>query len=170
MSSREGGTVSEHGPSLPARRTISAPVHGHPIAIRAASGFASGLLFGLGLILAGMSDPAKVLGFLDLFGQWDPSLAFVMAGATLTTLIGYRLAWRRGRPLLRETFALPTRRDIDRRLVLGAALFGTGWGIGGYCPGPAWTALPLGAPGTLWFVPAMLAGMSLAALVDRARR
>lgn len=120
--------------------------------------FASGLVFGIGLVISGMSDPAKVLNFLDLFGQWDPSLAFVMAGAALTTFIGYRLVWR-GRPLLAPSFALPSRSSIDRQLVTGAAIFGVGWGLGGFCPGPAWTALPLAATGTLVFLPAMLLGM-----------
>ena len=170
MSSRESDAVAARDGSLPARSARSLPRPARPVVIRVALGFASGLLFGLGLILAGMSDPAKVLAFLDPLGEWDPSLAFVMAGATLVTLIGYRLAWRRDRPLLLETFALPTRRDVDARLVGGSVLFGIGWGIGGYCPGPAWTALPLGARGTLVFVPAMLAGMAFVALVDRGRR
>lgn len=123
------------------------------------AGFFCGLLFGLGLVLSGMSDPAKVLNFLDLAGSWDPSLLFVMAGAAGTTFVGYRLVWRRKAPLLAQRFELPTRTSIDRRLVLGAALFGIGWGLSGFCPGPAWTALPLLAPGTLVFVPAMLVGL-----------
>ncbi len=132
-------------------------------------GFLSGLLFGTGLILAGMSDPAKVLNFLDVFGTFDPSLAFVMGGAALTTFIGYRLVWHRQRPLLLADFQIPGRRDIDGELVAGAALFGIGWGIGGFCPGPAWTALPLAAPGTLVFLPAMLIGMALATLLKQRR-
>lgn len=122
-------------------------------------GFLSGLVFGLGLVISGMADPAKVLNFLDLAGRWDPSLAFVMGGAMLTTLIGYRLVWRRHAPLLERDYALPTARAIDRPLLAGAAIFGIGWGIGGFCPGPAFTALPLLAPGTLIFLPAMLAGL-----------
>lgn len=122
-------------------------------------GFACGLLFGLGLVISGMSDPAKVLNFLDLAGSWDPSLLFVMAGAAGTTFLGYRLVWRRKAPLLTQSFDLPTRTRIDRPLVLGAVLFGIGWGLSGFCPGPAWTALPLLAPGTLVFVPAMLVGL-----------
>ena len=121
-----------------------------------------GLVFGVGLVVSGMSDPAKVLNFLDLAaigaGTWDPSLLFVMGAASLTALVGYRLAWRRPRPVLAEAFQDP-RGPIDRRLLAGAALFGIGWGIGGFCPGPAWTALPLMAPGTLLFLPAMLAGL-----------
>ncbi|MEF2553184.1 DUF6691 family protein [Aurantimonas sp. A2-1-M11] len=132
-------------------------------------GFLAGLLFGVGLILAGMSDPAKVLNFLDVAGTWDPSLAFVMGGAALTTFIGYRIVLPRGRPFLYADFQLPTRRDVDRNLSLGAATFGIGWGIGGFCPGPAWTALTLAAPGTLVFVPMMLAGMAMATLVARRR-
>ena len=131
--------------------------------LRIAFGFLSGLVFGLGLVISGMSDPAKVLNFLDIAGTWDPSLAFVMAGATITAFVGYRLVWRRKAPVLESTFDLPTSSRIDRPLILGAALFGAGWGIGGFCPGPAWTALPLLAPGTLVFVPAMLAGLWLGA-------
>ncbi|SFD56862.1 DUF6691 family protein [Roseivivax sediminis] len=122
-------------------------------------GLLSGLVFGLGLVVSGMADPAKVLNFLDLFGTWDPSLAFVMAGATVTAHVGYRLVWRRAAPLRMPEFDLPSARAIDAPLLTGAALFGLGWGIGGFCPGPALTALPLAAPGTLVFVPAMLAGL-----------
>lgn len=120
---------------------------------------ALGLLFGVGLIVSGMADPAKVLAFLDPVGSWDPSLAFVMAGAVLVAFIGYRVAWRLGRPLLAEGFDLPTRRDIDGPLLVGAALFGIGWGLGGFCPGPALVSLGLGSSGTLVFVLAMLRGM-----------
>lgn len=129
--------------------------------MRIALGFLSGLVFGLGLVISGMADPAKVLNFLDLAGSWDPSLAFVMAGATVTAFIGYRLVWRRSAPVLETRFDVPTNIQIDRPLILGAALFGIGWGIGGFCPGPAWAALPLLAPGTLVFLPAMLAGLWL---------
>jgi uncharacterized membrane protein YedE/YeeE len=106
-----------------------------------------------------MANPAKILNFLDLAGTWDPSLAFVMGGAVFVTFVGFRLALRRERPLLAPNFHLPTRTDIDGRLIAGPALFGIGWGLGGYCPGPALTALGLGAAGTLAFVPAMFAGM-----------
>ncbi|MDI7861714.1 YeeE/YedE family protein [Rhizobiaceae bacterium n13] len=123
---------------------------------------AIGLIFGLGLVLSGMANPAKVQNFLDLFGTWDPSLAFVMGGAILVTFIGYRLVWQRGAPVSGGSFQLPSRTDIDSRILLGPAIFGIGWGLGGYCPGPALTALGLAAPGTLAFVPAMLAGMWLA--------
>lgn len=127
--------------------------------MRIVLGFASGLVFGLGLVVSGMADPAKVLNFLDLAGSWDPSLAFVMAGAVVVTFVGYRLAFARKAPLLMESFDVPSAKDIDLRLVGGAAMFGIGWGIGGFCPGPALTALPLLAPGTLVFVPAMLIGI-----------
>lgn len=127
-------------------------------------GFLSGLLFGIGLIVAGMSDPAKVLNFLDVFGTWDPSLAFVMGGAALVTYIGYRLSWRKPAPFAHHRFELPTATRPDRRLIIGAGIFGIGWGIGGFCPGPAWTALPLLAPGTLVFIPAMLIGLILGRL------
>ena len=127
-------------------------------------GFLAGLVFGVGLVVSGMSDPAKVLNFLDLAAfrsTWDPSLAFVMGGASLTAFVGYRLAWRRPAPVLMAKFDVPTSNAIDRPLLTGAALFGMGWGIGGFCPGPAWTALPLLAPGTLAFLPAMLLGLWL---------
>jgi uncharacterized membrane protein YedE/YeeE len=124
-------------------------------------GFLSGLVFGAGLLISGMVNPAKVLNFLDLAGAWDPSLAFVMGGAVVVTYLGYRLAWRRERPVLTDSFDVPSSTRIDRPLVVGAALFGIGWGVGGFCPGPAWTALPLLAPGTLAFLPMMLAGLWL---------
>lgn len=124
-----------------------------------------GLLFGVGLVVSGMSNPAKVLNFLDIAGTFDPSLAFVMAGAVIVAFLGFRLALSRPAPVLESRFHLPTRTDIDARLVFGPALFGIGWGLGGFCPGPAFSALGLGAPGTLIFVPAMLAGMWVARLV-----
>ncbi|MBL8906293.1 MAG: YeeE/YedE family protein [Rhizobiales bacterium] len=127
-----------------------------------------GLIFGLGLVVSGMVDPAKVQNFLDIFGIWDPSLAFVMAGAVLVAFAGYRLAWRNATPMLDDQFHLPKSTAIDRRLILGAAVFGTGWGLGGYCPGPALTAMGLLAPGTIAFVPAMLIGMWLARMTANA--
>lgn len=122
----------------------------------------TGMLFGIGLLVSGMANPAKVLNFLDVFGHWDPSLAFVMGGAVAVTIIGYPLISRHDRPRIALSFQLPTRTDIDAQLVSGAALFGLGWGIGGFCPGPAWTALSGLAPGTLVFLVSMLAGMWLA--------
>lgn len=124
-----------------------------------------GLLFGVGLVVSGMSDPAKVLNFLDLFGTWDPSLAFVMAGAVIVAFFGYRLVFRRDKPVAAKAFHLPTRSDIDGRVLAGPAIFGIGWGLGGFCPGPALTALGLAAPGTLAFVPAMMLGMWAARLL-----
>jgi hypothetical protein len=134
---------------------------------RIASGFAAGLLFGLGLVISGMSDPAKVLNFLDVFGTWDPSLAFVMAGAVGVAFVGYRLTLARQRPLFDATFHLPTARDLDPSLLAGAGVFGLGWGLAGFCPGPAFTALPLIATGTLVFIPAMIAGMWAARVTPR---
>ncbi len=121
--------------------------------------FGLGLLFGVGLVVAGMSDPAKVKNFLDLFGTWDPSLAFVMGGAVVVGFIGYRLVLSRSHPLAAPAFRLPTKTDIDRQLVTGAAIFGVGWGLSGFCPGPAIVSLGLAAQGTAVFVPAMLVGM-----------
>ena len=120
----------------------------------------SGLLFGFGLLLSGMADPAKVQNFLDLFGTWDPSLAFVMGGAIAVTMPGFWLVIRRNKPFFNEVFHLPSRTDLDARLITGAAIFGVGWGLGGFCPGPAVTALPLAAEGTLIFVATMLTGMA----------
>lgn len=120
---------------------------------------ALGLLFGLGLVVSGMSDPAKVLNFLDLFGTWDPSLAFVMGGAVIVGFIGFRLVLRRDAPIMGGTFHLPAKNDIDSRIIVGPAIFGVGWGLGGFCPGPALTALGLGEAGTLAFLPAMFLGM-----------
>ncbi|HEU0196722.1 MAG TPA: YeeE/YedE family protein [Nevskiaceae bacterium] len=124
-----------------------------------------GTLFGLGLAVSGMIDPAKVINFLDVTGHWDPTLAFVMGGALLVTLPAYQLAKRRKAPLLAERFDLPTKTVIDRPLVIGAAVFGLGWGLGGFCPGPAIAALgTLQAPVFGFFI-AMLVGQWLA---DRA--
>lgn len=122
----------------------------------------AGLSFGAGIALSGMINPAKVLNFFDIAGSWDPSLAFVMAGALSVTFLGYRLVLRRPRPRLGDRFHLPTRRDLDLRLIGGAALFGIGWGIAGFCPGGAIPALGLARPDALIFVAAMLAGIALA--------
>jgi uncharacterized membrane protein YedE/YeeE len=132
--------------------------------MRQAVNFLVGLIFGLGLLISGMANPAKVQNFLDLAGSFDPSLIFVMASALAVTFIGYRLALARERPLLAERFYLPSGSIIDGRLILGAALFGIGWGLSGFCPGPAIVSLPLLAKGTLIFVPAMLAGIGAARL------
>jgi len=124
-------------------------------------GLLSGFIFGLGLVVSGMSNPAKVLNFLDVAGAWDPSLLFVLGGATVTTFFGYRLVWRRERPLSDVAFQIPTRRDISPRLIAGSVLFGLGWGASGFCPGPAWTAVPLLSTGILAFMPSMVVGMLL---------
>lgn len=129
----------------------------------------AGLVFGLGLLVSGMADPAKVLGFLDLAGAWDPSLALVMAGAIGVGLLAFRLAGGRPRSLLGEEMRLPTARQIDRRLVLGSLAFGAGWGIAGFCPGPALVGLGLGQGKALIFVAAMLAGMALFEVFERLR-
>lgn len=128
---------------------------------------AAGLLFGCGLILSGMADPAKVLNFLDLAGTWDPSLAFVMLGAISVTALGYALAQRRKAPVLEPAFDLPPTSPVDRPLIIGSAIFGLGWGLSGFCPGPALTSLILAAPGTFVFVPAMFAGMAVADVMLR---
>jgi uncharacterized membrane protein YedE/YeeE len=124
-----------------------------------AASAALGLLFGIGLLVSGMANPAKVLGFLDLAGAWDPSLAFVMGGAVAVGLVGFRLAGRRTESVLGLPMDLPRRREIDRRLVLGSLAFGVGWGLAGFCPGPALVALGTGYMGAAVFVAAMLAGM-----------
>ena len=120
---------------------------------------AAGLIFGLGLMVSGMSDPGKVLGFLDVAGHWDPSLAFVMAGAIPVAFAGFRMAARRPATLLGEPIHLPRGRAVDTRLVLGSALFGIGWGLAGICPGPAFVLAGLAVGPALIFIPAMLAGM-----------
>ena len=125
------------------------------------SAFAAGLLFGGGLILSGMADPANVLGFFDVAGQWNPTLAFVMGGGLGVTLIGYRLCFRRPAPVCEAAFQVPTSKAIDARLIGGAVLFGLGWGIAGYCPGPAFVAAAGGFREAVIFTAAMVAGMAL---------
>jgi uncharacterized membrane protein YedE/YeeE len=128
--------------------------------------FAIGLIFGLGLLISGMSDPAKVLNFLDLAGigsgTWDPSLAFVMAGAIAVTFVGYGSVLRRPQPLFGKKFHLPTSEGLDLRIMTGPAIFGLGWGLAGFCPGPALTALGFGSSAAVIFVAAMMAGMLFA--------
>jgi len=106
-------------------------------AVKTAVGYIAGLLFGLGLAVSGMTDPARVLGFLDIAGAWDPTLMFVLGAAVGTTFVGYRLVFARGTPLFSAKFQLPTKQELDAKLLGGAALFGVGWGLSGYCPGPA---------------------------------
>lgn len=125
----------------------------------------AGTLFGLGLAISGMTQPQRVLGFLDLAGHWDPTLAFVMGGGLMITTSAFRFVLRRGRPLFDAKFYLPTRNDLDAPLLAGAACFGIGWGLAGFCPGPAIASLATAAPPVLIFVVAMLAGMALSNFV-----
>jgi hypothetical protein len=127
----------------------------------------AGAVFGIGLIVSGMADPAKVLGFLDLAGPWDPSLAFVMGGAIAVGAVAFAIARKRTVSLLGLPMRLPAATQVDRRLVGGGLLFGVGWGIAGFCPGPALVALGMGQPKALVFVAAMLAGMGLFELLER---
>ena len=129
----------------------------------------AGLVFGLGLIVSGMANPAKVLGFLDLSGAWDPSLALVMAGAIGVSFFAFLFAKKRTRSLIGADMKLPTGRTIDRRLVVGSTLFGIGWGVAGFCPGPGLVALGMGEVKALIFVAAMLAGMVLFELLENRR-
>jgi uncharacterized protein len=135
--------------------------------MRTLNAFLCGLLFGVGLILSGMANPAKVLAFLDLAGHWDPSLAFVMAGAVALAAVGFRLARTRSKSVLGAPMQLPTARRIDARLVLGSLVFGAGWGLAGFCPGPALVNAGSGEPRAWLFVAAMLAGMGLYAALER---
>ncbi len=132
--------------------------------------FVAGLIFGLGLLLAGMANPAKVLGFLDLAGAWDPSLALVMAGAIAIALLPFTLARKRQQSLLGLPMQLPNKREIDRRLIGGSLLFGIGWGIAGICPGPAVAILLTGHWQVILFVAAMLIGMALFEALERRER
>ena len=129
----------------------------------------AGLVFGFGLIVSGMANPAKVLGFLDLSGAWDPSLALVMAGAIGVSFFAFLFAKKRTRSLIGADMKLPTGRTIDRRLVIGSTLFGIGWGVAGFCPGPGLVALGMGEVKALIFVAAMLAGMVLFELLENRR-
>lgn len=119
----------------------------------------AGFVFGLGLTISQMINPAKVIGFLNVTGTWDPSLLLVMGSALFVTTIGYKLIFRRKQPFFDQEFHVPVSQIIDRKLLGGATLFGIGWGLAGFCPGPAITALAFGAPETIWFVAAMLVGM-----------
>jgi hypothetical protein len=139
---------------------------------KSVSALIAGLVFGLGLTISEMVNPAKVLAFLDIFGNWDPSLAFVMGAALAVTAIGYRLAWRRAAPVFAESFQVPGNRAIDSKLVAGSILFGAGWGLVGLCPGPALTALSFGGPPAWAFLAAMTVGtlmFDLSALAARSR-
>jgi len=131
------------------------------------SAFVIGLIFGFGLILAGMANPAKVLGFLDIAGAWDPSLALVMAGAILVGMAGFFIARKRTTAVLGGAMHLPTSRELDRRLIGGSLAFGVGWGLAGFCPGPALVAIGMGYLQAVVFVVAMLAGMGVYELLQR---
>jgi len=133
------------------------------------SEFVVGLLFGLGLILAGMTDPAKVIGFLDLAGAWDPSLALVMGGAILVGLFAFGAAKRRTTNMFGGAMQLPTSRDIDRRLIAGSVMFGAGWGLAGFCPGPAIVSVGAGNSKAIVFTLAMLLGMVVFEMLERRR-
>jgi uncharacterized membrane protein YedE/YeeE len=130
----------------------------------------AGLVFGLGLIVSGMANPAKVLGFLDLSGAWDPSLAFVMAGAITVAMAAFMVAGRRRLSILGAEMCLPSARRLDRRLIGGSLLFGIGWGLAGFCPGPGLVALGMGEGKALIFVAAMLAGMGIFEVLERLHR
>jgi uncharacterized membrane protein YedE/YeeE len=127
----------------------------------------AGLIFGIGLIISGMANPAKVIGFLDLGGKWDPSLAFVMGGAICVGMIAFGTAAKRSKTLLGEPLRLPQAKQIDKRLVFGGLAFGVGWGLAGYCPGPALASLVIGHSKTVIFVTAMVLGMAIFELLER---
>ena len=133
----------------------------------ALSALLSGLVFGLGLIVSGMANPAKVLGFLDLAGEWDPSLALVMAGAIAVGFFAFLIAKNRTRSFIGAEMKLPTASAIDSRLLVGSALFGAGWGVAGFCPGPGLVALGMGEPKALVFVAAMLVGMVIFSWLEK---
>ena len=133
------------------------------------SEFVVGLLFGIGLILAGMTDPAKVIGFLDLAGAWDPSLAFVMGGAILVGVFAFGVAKKRTTSMFGGAKQLPTSRDIDRRLIGGSVMFGAGWGLAGFCPGPALVSVGAGQSKAIVFTIAMLLGMVVFEMLERRR-
>lgn len=157
-------------PGLAEPRAAASPMAPSTSVVSGLGALASGLLFGIGLGISGMTRPAKVIGFLDVFGRWDPSLAFVMAGALAVHILLLRRVERRSRPLLDVTFHRPSAKHVDRKLVIGATIFGVGWGLAGYCPGPAIAALGSGAPVALVFVAAMALGMVLEHLGRNAAR
>jgi uncharacterized membrane protein YedE/YeeE len=123
--------------------------------------FVAGALFGIGLVLSSMTDPQRVIGFLDVFGAFDPTLAFVLGGAVFVTLLTFRFILRMRKPALAARFELPQSHAIDAKLITGAALFGVGWGLAGYCPGPAIAGLAIGSPEALWFVSSMVLGSAM---------
>ena len=130
-------------------------------------GYLIGLIFGTGILISGMANPAKVLNFFDIFGTWDPSLAFVMGGALAVTFLGYRVAFKQPAPFFDQKFHLPGKSDIDARLIAGSATFGVGWGIAGFCPGGALPALGTGNPSVMLFVVALVVGIWIATWAQR---
>lgn len=136
-------------------------------AIKTAAGYLAGLLFGVGLAISGMTDPARVLGFLDVAGVWDPTLMFVLGGAVGTTFVGYRLVFARGTPLFGTHFQLPSKQELDAKLLGGAALFGVGWGLSGYCPGPAIASVGGATLPLLALLAAMVLGWFIAQRLSR---
>jgi len=135
--------------------------------MRLLTSYLIGLVFGIGIAISGMANPAKVLNFFDIAGAWDPSLAFVMGGALIVTFVGYRVVLRGDAPVLDTMFHLPTRRDLDPRLIAGSGLFGIGWGIAGFCPGGALPALGTGRSEVFIFVAALIAGVVVAKTLQR---
>lgn len=131
--------------------------------------FVVGLIFGIGLIISGMTNPAKVIGFLDLAGLWDPSLAFVMGGAIFVGVVAFAFAKRRAVSFFGDALHWPTSSAIDRRLIIGSLIFGAGWGLAGFCPGPAMVSFSAGVPKAIAFVAAMLVGMALFEVIERKR-
>lgn len=131
------------------------------------SSFIAGLLFGIGLIISGMTDPAKVIGFLDIAGKWNPSLAFVMAGAILVSYFAFRVAQKQSMTIIGHPVALPTKKEIDARLIAGSITFGVGWGLAGYCPGPALASIATGDEKPIVFVIAMLTGMAIYEILQK---
>ena len=127
--------------------------------------FIIGIIFGMGILISGMANPAKVLNFFDVAGTWDPSLMFVMGGAVITTFIGYRLVLARARPILARSFQVPTASQIDLKLIAGSAIFGVGWGLAGFCPGAALPALGTGRAEVVIFVASLIAGIIVARLI-----
>ncbi|MBE0412697.1 YeeE/YedE family protein [Yoonia sp.] len=138
--------------------------------MRLIASYIIGLIFGVGISISGMANPAKVLNFFDVAGAWDPSLIFVMGGAVVVTFIGYRFVLKRPAPMLEQKFQLPTRRDLDLPLIGGSAVFGIGWGIAGFCPGGALPALGTGKSEVFIFVAALLAGIFAVNIMNRMRQ
>lgn len=139
------------------------------MSVRYVSAFACGTLFGLGLVVSSMTSPAKVLGFLDIAGAWDPSLLLVLMSAVFVSLVGFRFAARFNRPFLESTFERPPKEQLDARLIGGAAIFGAGWGLAGYCPGPGFVALAGSVPSAAAFVAAFVVGSGAYRLIERRR-